>query len=734
MIDRKTADLIKERADIVEVVSDYVHLVKRGANYMGLCPFHNERTPSFSVNKRKNFCYCFSCHKGGSPVNFLMEKENVSYHEALLMLAKKYGITVEERELSEEDIQRQSRREALIIANKWAMSKMESYLNETEEGRAVGLTYFEHRGVTDEARIAFHLGYSPEKAWTLCDDARREGQNMEALTTLGLIGHRQKDNRTYDRFHGRVIFPIFNTSGMVVAFGGRDIKGESPAKYINSTESEVYNKSAELYGLFQGKDAIRRQDHIYLVEGYMDVVGMWQSGLQNVVASSGTALTDGQIALIHRFTDNATIIYDGDPAGIKATLRAIDMMLAHRMNVRMLLLPDNHDPDSFARTRSADEFRAYVEEHSIDFIDYKMKVMLAPGETDPMKRSAVIRSIIETIACIPDVIQRNEYVKNCAHRLEIDADTVKVETEATVARKIRSEQNRQVSRQMATETTQAPQNGVRQISQGNVAQMMSTQFVQQRTAEGCKPANPIPGLEQELLRYAIKYGMVDFADGVDAEGNVITLNVAQYISSELEADSTPFSNERHRGLLNTILGMIEAYRSDSEQMLMSVDERAEKMRKEEYDRIVAEGLDSEAIATAEAKLKEDIEDLYREEIKEYACDYISSRLASDPDDFVRTLTTRLIMPRYELSQIYRRNGYTTTEYDRLIELVPRAIAEYKTALLEERINQIRERIAVAVSSADETAILDLQQQLSQLFELRRQAVLAIGDRILNPRC
>ena len=363
MIDKATVKRIIDVADIVEVVGDYVHLVKRGSNYMGLCPFHNEKTPSFSVNRQRNICKCFSCGKGGSPVNFIMEKEGVNYHDALLHLAKKYGIKVEERELTDEEREQQSERESMLVVNEWAMRQMESNLTESEEGKTVGLQYLYQRGITKEAIAKFHLGYAIDKGQDLYDKAIKSGYDIKHLKSVGLCGESQQ-GRYYDRFRGRVIFPVHNPAGKVIAFGGRGIKGE-PAKYINSPESQIYVKSNELYGIYQAKTSIIRQNKCYLVEGYMDVIGMWQSGMENVVASSGTSLTDGQIALIHRFTENVTLIYDGDAAGIKASIRGIDLLLSHNLNVKVLLLPDGEDPDSFSRNHTPEEFREYIAKHLV---------------------------------------------------------------------------------------------------------------------------------------------------------------------------------------------------------------------------------------------------------------------------------------------------------------------------------------------------------------------------------
>lgn len=422
MIDPATVERIKNTADIVEVVSDYVHLIRRGANYVGLCPFHNERTPSFSVNKQRNFCYCFSCKKGGSPVNFIMEKEGLSYPEALRHLARKYGIEVVETEITEEQRAARDSREAMYLANEWAMQKMEADLSETDEGRDIGLQYFTERGVTDEARKAFRLGYALDEGHSLVDAANLKGFNIDLLRQLGLVGTSQHGH-DYDRFRGRVIFPIINRIGKVVAFGGRDLKG-GLAKYINSPESDIYRKSYELYGIFQAKSAIANENRCFLVEGYMDVIGMWQCGIKNVVASSGTALTDGQIEQIKRLTPNITLIYDGDQAGIKASLRGMDMLLSHGMNVKLLLLPDGDDPDSFARKHTPEEFREYLTEHETDIISFKTRVMLGNGTPDPQKRIETINSVALSIAHIPDEVSRDVYIQVCGKILDIPEQTI----------------------------------------------------------------------------------------------------------------------------------------------------------------------------------------------------------------------------------------------------------------------------------------------------------------------
>ena len=352
-IDRETVQRILDVADIVDVVSDFVSLKRRGSSYLGLCPFHNERTPSFSVSKSKNICKCFSCGKGGSPVNFIMEHEQMTYQEALRYLAGKYNIEIKEHEMTDEERERETERASLLAVNEFALRHFEYNLNETDDGRNIGLTYLQQRGVNEAMIKRFHLGYALERSTALYDEAKRKGYNEKYLVDTGLC-IRTDTGRVYDRFKGRVIFPVFSVAGKVIAFGGRTLKKDL-AKYVNSPESTIYTKSKELYGLYQAKQAIVKHNKCILVEGYLDVISMHQSGIENVVASSGTSLTDGQIRLIHRFTDNVTVIYDGDAAGIKASLRGIDMLLREGLNIKVLLLPDGDDPDSFAQSHTSTE-------------------------------------------------------------------------------------------------------------------------------------------------------------------------------------------------------------------------------------------------------------------------------------------------------------------------------------------------------------------------------------------
>ncbi|MCF0202627.1 MAG: DNA primase [Bacteroidaceae bacterium] len=420
MIDNLTVARIMEAADIYDVVSDFVSLKKAGANYKGLCPFHNDRTPSFFVSRAKGYCKCFSCGKGGNAVGFIMEHEQLSYPDALRYLARKYGIEIKERELTDEEKDAQMERESLFLVNEWAANYFEKLLHESQDGATVGLPYFRTRGFRDDIIRKFKLGYDPSDRHALARTAQAKGYKAEHIEKAGLC-YKTDRGELIDRFSGRVIFPWFTLSGKIVGFGGRllDARTKGVAqKYVNSPESEIYHKDSELYGIFQARKAIARENRVYVVEGYTDVISMHQCGIENVVANSGTALSERQINILHRLTQNITLLYDGDAAGIKAAMRGTDMILAHGMNIKVLILPDGDDPDSFARKHTAEEFRAYVEEHQVDFFDFKCSLMLN-GVTDPIQRSEAVESVLRSISLIPDPVTRSMYVKMCAPKLQL---------------------------------------------------------------------------------------------------------------------------------------------------------------------------------------------------------------------------------------------------------------------------------------------------------------------------
>ena len=434
MIDYSTIERIIQAAEITDVVGDFVSLKRRGVNFLGLCPFHNEKTPSFTVSPSKGIFKCFGCGKGGNSVNFLMEHEHLSYPDALRWLAKKYHIEVAETEESAEELQHKNERESMMILNEFAWKYFSRIMSDTEEGRTVGLSYFKERGFRRDTLDKFQLGYSPEQRDAFVQEALKNGYKQEYIVKTGL--GIEKNDRLFDRFSGRVIFPIHSLSGRVIGFGGRILRSDAQAaKYLNSPESEIYHKSATLYGIYYARNAMVREDKCILVEGYTDVLSMHQSGIENVVASSGTSLTEEQIRLIKRFTVNVTILYDGDPAGIKASLRGIDMILEEGMHVRVVSLPEGEDPDSFARAHSSSAMLDYLKENETDFIRFKTKLLLEEAGKDPVKRAQMIQEIVRSVAIIPDRIERTVYLQECSNMLGVDEQTLFTEA-ARIKRKL----------------------------------------------------------------------------------------------------------------------------------------------------------------------------------------------------------------------------------------------------------------------------------------------------------
>jgi DNA primase len=517
MIDQATVERILDASDIVEVVQDFVSLKRRGVNYLGNCPFHNEKTPSFTVSPSKQIYKCFGCGKGGSPVNFIMEHEHLTYIEALKYLAKKFNVEVVEKDENPEEAALRNRRESLMIVSGYAQQYFSSYLMNENEGRTVGLAYFRERGFRDDTIKKFQLGFCPDQKDFFTQNALKNGYKMEFLEETGLTIKR--DDWVRDRFSGRVIFPFHNLAGRVIAFGGRILKTDpKAAKYLNSPESEIYHKSKVLYGIFFAKNAIARTDKCFLVEGYTDVLSMHQAGIENVVASSGTSLTADQIRLIKRFTNNITIIYDGDQAGIKASLRGIDMVLEEGINVKVVPLPDGEDPDSFARSMNATALLEYIAANETDFIRFKTQLLLGQTENDPVARARLITEIVKSISVIPDNITRSVYIKECSNMLDVDEDILysevrkikfKLTEDQIIAEK--REQNRQASQ---TQNIQSP-----------------------------KPAvsdNPCKIEEKALMRILLRYFNLDlFKIEVETEhgDEERMVKVGEYILAELEADN-----------------------------------------------------------------------------------------------------------------------------------------------------------------------------------------------------
>ena len=484
MIDQVTIERIQDAARIVDVVSDFITLRKRGANYVGLCPFHDDHSPSFYVSPAKNICKCFACGEGGAPVHFIMKHEQLSYYDALKYLAKKYHIEVEEKELTDEEKQAQNIRESLFILNEYARDFFEKILHEHPEGRAVGMSYFRERGFRDDIIKKFQLGYSLEQRNAFSTEALKSGYQREYLLKTGLAYGGEHMQPLTDRFRGRVIFPIHTLSGKVVAFGGRILKKvENTGKYINSPESEIYSKSNELYGIYFAKNAIVKQDRCYLVEGYTDVISMHQAGIENVVASSGTALTHGQIRLIRRFSNNITVLYDGDAAGINAALRGIDLLLEEGMNVKVVLLPDGEDPDSFARKQNAESFTRYINDHEVDFIRFKTQLLLEETASDPIKKAGLIANLVQSISVIPNNITRSVYIHDCANLLNVDEKMLIREVNKIRLKNVEKQKKRSSEKKetLPVEHDEAFRNAF--------------------------SADPYEKYERQLIHYIIRYGM-----------------------------------------------------------------------------------------------------------------------------------------------------------------------------------------------------------------------------------
>ncbi|MDE6757006.1 MAG: DNA primase [Muribaculaceae bacterium] len=743
-IDRETVQKILDTADIVDVVSDFVTLKRRGANYIGLCPFHNERTPSFSVSKSKGICKCFSCGKGGSPVNFIMEHEKMSFNEALRYLAKKYNIEIKERELSDSEREEESDRENMFNVNEFALSHFENNLSNTDEGRDIGYSYFRERGISDTAIKRFRLGYSIERGNELLRQARERGYNEKYLIDTGLVVRRD-DGTMYDRFKGRVIYPVHTISGKVVAFGGRTLRSDKKmAKYVNSPESAIYSKSRELYGLYQAKRSISEKDKCILVEGYMDVISMSQSGIENVVASSGTSLTQGQIRLIHRFTSNVTLIYDSDPAGIKASLRGIDMLLAEGLNMKVVLLPDGDDPDSFAQSHSTTEVEEYIAAHETDFIRFKTDILLKDAANDPIARSKAISDIVRSISVIPDDIVRSLYVKECSRTLDIDEKVLLLQIKKNI-----TERAEQLAQQNMRDKARA---SLGETATDNAAQPQSPetaagadrQTPQQATADAAY-ANPafmhsdrsraatLTPFEYDIARYIVRYGMVELPT-IDDDNQPANIRVIDYIMQEFAFDNISFSNPIYNRLVKECRELID---TDWESDRAAAEEHSLQQRQEQWDKGTEEirrtAINLDQITQKERMLLEEIDAGHYSRLDQHTEMFFIRRLTSSPDDEVRREVTRMASSKHKLSKVHSKYAHVESERERLDELLPRAIYALKDAMLQCDIRSKRDQLKQISASGDMERIRQIMLELASLDSLRRDYAQKLGDRVILPK-
>ena len=634
MIDKPTIARIMDSTKIEEVVSEFVTLKKRGINYVGLCPFHNDSHPSFSVSPTRGICHCFTCGKGGNAVNFLMELEQMTYPDALRWLAKKYNIEIQEREMTSEEKQRESERESMFIVNDWAAKYFQDILQNDVDGRAIGMQYFRSRGFRDDIIRKFQLGFALPQRTALYDEAVKKGYNPKYLVSTGLCFKVDKDeenNRSgqdkyLDRFSGRAIFPWLSVSGKVVAFGGRVLdtrtKGVSQ-KYVNSPDSEIYHKERELYGLYQAKKAIAKEDCVYMVEGYTDVISMHQCGIENVVANSGTALSIHQIRLLHRFTSNIVLLYDGDDAGVHAALRGTDMLLEEEMNVKVLFLPDGNDPDSFARNHTAADFRKYIEDHQVDFIQFKTDLMLR-GVTDPVKRSQAINSIVESISKIKNQITRASYITDCAHRLGVN--------EAIIVNALNNFVRNGMSEQVKAERRAA---GLRDPKATSPQQGM------QQALQGTTPLDKLLEVETLLVQVVIHHGDKTIVVQ-DVDGNNVELPVAQYISLDLAGDDFKFHNELYNQILQEAVEHVEEEGFVAENYFANHPNP-------EISRIAGLPTGDQEVSTVSLQLKmsqEKLRQLVLKDLLSFRTHYIAQRIFEVQQEFARNPTNRELLEEF----------------------------------------------------------------------------------------
>ena len=634
MIDKPTIARIMDSTKIEEVVSEFVTLKKRGINYIGLCPFHNDSHPSFSVSPTRGICHCFTCGKGGNAVNFLMELEQMSYPDALRWLAKKYNIEIQEREMTNEEKQRESERESMYIVNDWAAKYFQDILQNDVDGRAIGMQYFRSRGFRDDIIRKFQLGFALPQRTALFDEAVKKGYNPKYLTATGLCfkvdkdeaGNRSGQDQYLDRFSGRAIFPWTSVSGKIVAFGGRVLDSRTKGvnqKYVNSPDSEIYHKERELYGLYQAKKAIAKEDCVYMVEGYTDVNSMHQCGIENVVANSGTALSIHQIRLLHRFTSNIVLLYDGDAAGVHAALRGTDMLLEEEMNVKVLLLPEGDDPDSFARNHTAEDFRKYIEDHQVDFIQFKTDISLR-GVTDPVKRSQAINSIVESISKIKNQITRAAYITDCAHRLGVN--------EAIIVNALNNFVRNGMSEQVKAERRAA---GLREPVAG------TPQPGLQQGMRGTSPLDKLLEVEDLLVKLIIHYGD-KIITVKDVDENEVQLPVAQYISLDMGGDGFKFHKDLYNQILQEALDHLDEEGFVAETYFTTHSNP-------EISRIAGMPLGEQEIATASLQLKLSPEKLRQYVFKDllsFRTHYIAQRIIEVQQEFAKNPTNRELLQEF----------------------------------------------------------------------------------------
>ena len=710
MIPQSTIDRIVDAANIVDVVSDYVTLRRAGASYKGLCPFHDDKTPSFSVSPARGVCKCFSCGKGGNAVHFIMEMEQMSYVEALKHLAKKYSIPVEEEEMTDEQRQKMNERESMFAVNEWAAKYFSQTMMNNQDGRAVGLAYFRSRGFRDDIIAKFRLGFCLDSPDAMSKEAKAKGYNEKYLVDTGLCVKR--DNGTiYDRFRGRAMFPWIAVNGRVVAFGGRVLDARTKGvnqKYVNSPDSLIYHKANELYGIFQAKKQIAKEDMVYMVEGYTDVLAMHQCGIENVVANSGTALNEAQIHLLHRFTNNITLLYDGDEAGIHAATRSTDMLLAEGMNVKILLLPDGDDPDSYSRKHNAQEFKEYVAAHQTDFILFKTNLLLKDAQRDPIKRAQLTEDIVKSIAVIPDEIIRSTYVHECAEILNMDEAILMRganKNRAAILENLRKEAQRERERQMrllnqGAETTEGGNSSAGPATTSSTSASTADASAANASASEDDPFAGLTPVDDTTQQLAPEENQMDIQSVITKQSQ---------------------SEQRFLGLERLLMTLVTRY---GEQLVEGQDENGEpkQMSLAEY----VEGDLSYDDITLRSPLYAKMLALTCQHVHDE--DFVASKyLVNNQDEDVSREAADLISDRYQLS---KGNQMSQSEEERIVPNLSRILLDYKNAIVEEDLKQCNADLTRPEVKADITQTLAIIQRIKELGELQRQLAKLLGDRVV----
>ena len=682
MIDRATIDKILDAAQILDVVSEFVTLKKRGTSYVGLCPFHDDKTPSFHVSPAKGVCKCFACGKGGSAVHFIMEHEQMTYPEALKWLAKKYHIEVKERELSNEEKEAQSVRESLFVVNEFARDYFQNILYNHIDGKSIGMTYFRQRGIRDDIVKKFQLGYSTSSKDALAQEALRKGYKKEFLLKTGLC-YEKEDGSLRDRFWGRVIFPWFNISGKILGFGGRVLDSRTKGiaqKYVNSPESEIYSKRRELYGIYQAKSAIVKYDNVYMVEGYTDVIAMHQCGLENVVANSGTALSEEQIRLLHRFTSNITLIYDGDEAGIKASIRSTDMLLAEGMNVKVLLLPDGDDPDSFARKHNATEFRQYITDNEENFIRFKTSLLLKDTKNDPIKRAGLISDMAHSIGLIPNEIIRYACLKECASILHVDEQIIQNEIKKVVLQRKdeylekRKKEQEEAAKVNAIQSAPEPTSSIPDDGLIPPPPFPPEEVINEVPRETYLPQTgweklPFYAKEQQLIKALVRYGDKIVCYVAGEEGEEIPVTVTEFIAADLEQDSLQFHNPIHRTLLQEAQAHLDEVGFCTERYFLT-----------------------------------------------------------HPNPTISRMAAEMISDQYRLSK--SNEQMIVKDEERLHELIPHLLIDFKLAILEEDRKQTMQQLGLPEVFNNQQKTMEVMEHYKQLTETLKELAKRAGDRVI----